>query len=124
LDNRRHHLRRIQEEVDELTAQIEVVASSDPQCRHLRTIPGIGPLVATALVAAVGNASQFRRSRDMAAWIGLVPKQYSTGGRSRLLGISKRGNRYLRRLLTHGARSVIQKRRPAAASLRDVANAA
>jgi len=107
-------LRRIQEEVDELTAQIEVVASSDPQCRDLRTIPGIGPLVATALVAAVGNASQLRRSRDMAAWIGLVPRQYSTGGRSRLLGISKRGNRYLRRLLIHGARSVIQNvdRRP------------
>jgi transposase len=107
-------LRRIQEEVDELTKQIEIIASSDPQCLQLRTIPGIGPLVATALVAAVGNASQFRRSRDMAAWIGLVPRQHSTGGRSRLLGISKRGNRYLRRILIHGARSVIHNvdRRP------------
>lgn len=114
LHQQQMRLRRIQEEVDELTTRIERVASSDPQCQQLRTIPGIGPLVATALVAAVGNASQFRRSRDMAAWIGLVPRQHSTGGRSRLLGISKRGNRYLRRLLIHGARSVIQNvdRRP------------
>jgi len=105
---------RIQEEVDELTARIEAVAASDPRCRRLCTIPGIGPIVATALVAAVGNGAQFRRSRDMAAWIGLVPRQYSTGGRTRLLGISKRGNRYLRRLLIHGARAVIHKvdRRP------------
>lgn len=100
---------RIQEEVDELTARIEAVAASDPRCQRLCTIPGIGPIVATALVAAVGNGAQFRRSRDMAAWIGLVPRQYSTGGRTRLLGISKRGNRYLRRLLIHGARAVIHK---------------
>ena len=100
---------RIQEEVDELTTRIETVAASDQRCRRLCTIPGIGPIV-----PAVGNAAQFRRSRDMAAWIGLVPRQYSTGGRTRLLGISKRGNRYLRRLLIHGARAVIHKvdRRP------------
>ena len=101
-------LRRIQEEAEALEAQIERVASQDDRCRNLRTIPGIGPLTATALVAAVGNGANFRCSRDMAAWIGLVPRQYSTGGRSRLLGISKRGNGYLRRLLIHGARSVIQ----------------
>lgn len=101
-------LKRIQDEIDEITAQIERISSSDSHCRRLRTIPGVGPLVATALIAAVGNGSQFRRSRDLAAWIGLVPRQHSTGGRSRLLGISKRGNHYLRRLLIHGARSVIQ----------------
>jgi transposase len=101
-------LRRIQDEIDEITAQIERIASSDSRCRRLRAIPGIGPLTATALISAVGNGSQFQRSRDLAAWIGLVPRQHSTGGRSRLLGISKRGNRYLRRLLIHGARSVIQ----------------
>jgi transposase len=61
-----------------------------------------------ALVAAIGNGAHFRRSRDLSAWIGLVPRQHSTGGRSRTLGISKRGNCYLRRLLIHGARSVIQ----------------
>ena len=113
-----HHLLirlwRIQVEVDELTAQINTLAASDPQCRRLCSIPGVGPIVAMALVAAVGNGTQFHRSRDMAAWIGLVPRQYSTGGRTRLLGISKRGNRYLRRLLIHGARSVIHNvdRRP------------
>jgi transposase len=100
--------RRIQDEADALEAQIERAAPQDDRCRNLRTIPGIGPLTATALVAAVGNGANFRRSRDMAAWIGLVPRQYSTGGRSRLLGISKRGNGYLRRLLIHGARSVIR----------------
>lgn len=101
-------LQRIQDEIEETTARIERIASSDVQCLRLRTIPGVGPLIATALIAAVGNGTQFRRARDMAAWIGLVPRQYSTGGRSRLLGISKRGNGYLRRLLIHGARSVIQ----------------
>lgn len=101
-------LRRIQEEIDEITAQIERIASSDAQCVRLRTIPGVGPLVATALIPAVGNGAHFHRSRDLSAWIGLVPRQHSTGGRSRLLGISKRGNAYLRRLLIHGARSVMQ----------------
>lgn len=108
LSQLRIRLQRIQDEVDQLTAQIESIASRDSQCQRLRTIPGVGPLVATALVAAVGNGANFRRSRDMAAWIGLVPRQYSTGGRPKLLGISKRGNSYLRRLLIHGARSVIQ----------------
>lgn len=107
-------LRRIQDEVDELTVLIKTLAASDPQCQRLCMIPGVGPIVATALVAAVGNGTQFHRSRDLAAWIGLVPRQYSTGGRTRLLGISKRGNRYLRRLFIHGARSVIHNvdRRP------------
>ena len=71
------------------------------------TVPGIGPLAATAIVAAAGNGQQFRKARDMAAWLGLVPQQYSTRGKPMLLGISKRGNRYLRRLLIHGARSCV-----------------
>lgn len=79
----RARLRRIQDE-------IERIASSDSQCQRLRAIPGVGPLIATALISAVGNGAQFRRSRDLAAWIGLVPRQQSTAGRSRLLGISKR----------------------------------
>jgi len=69
------------------------------------TIPGIGPIGATALIAAVGDGRQFRKARDLAAWLGLVPRQYSTGGKTTLLGISKRGNPYIRRLLIHGARS-------------------
>lgn len=71
------------------------------------TIPGIGPLAATALLAAAGSARQFKKARDMAAWLGLVPREYSTGGRTKLLGISKRGNRYLRRMIIHGARSCV-----------------
>lgn len=101
-------LRRIQCEIDAVTEQIEEIATSSAPCQRLQSIPGVGPMVATALLASVGNGAHFGRSRDMAAWIGLVPRQYSTGGRSKLLGISKRGNAYLRRLLIHGARSVMQ----------------
>ena len=71
-------------------------------------MPGIGPLGATALIAAVGNGAAFSRGRDLAAWLGLVPRQNSTGGRSTLLGISKRGNPYVRKLLIHGARSLLK----------------
>jgi transposase len=108
LSQLQERLRRIQDEVDEVADQIERAAASDARCSRLKTIPGIGPLIATALVAATGNGAQFRRARDLSAWIGLVPRQHLTCGRSRLLGISKRGNSYLRRLLVHGARSVIQ----------------
>jgi transposase len=70
-------------------------------------IPGFGPLVSTATVAAIGNGSGFRRGRDFAVWVGLVPRQSSTGGKRKLLGMSKQGNIYLRRMLIHGARSVL-----------------
>ena len=69
---------------------------------------GIGPLSATALVAAVSNASAFKNGRQFAAWLGLVPRQHSTGGKERLLGISKRGDSYLRQLLVHGARTTLR----------------
>jgi len=75
--------------------------------QDLRQIPGIGPLVATAIVAAIGNGAAFRKGRDFASWLGLVPRQHSTGGKARLFGISKRGNCYLRKLLVHGARSAV-----------------
>lgn len=78
------------------------------ECTTLTKIAGIGPQCATALYAAVGNGSQFKTGRDMSAWLGLVPRQYSTAGRQVNLGISKRGNRYLRSLLVHGARSVVR----------------
>lgn len=109
LNQLKARLARVAEELEEIEQHINVAASEDERCLKLRQIPGVGPIVATALVAAVGNAAQFRRARDMAAWIGLVPRQYSTGGRPRLLGISKRGNGYLRRLLVLGARAVINK---------------
>jgi transposase len=74
----------------------------------LETIPGIGPLTATALIAAVSEATHFQHGRQFAAWVGLVPRQHSTGGKARLLGISKRGNGYLRTLLVHGARATLR----------------
>ena len=79
----------------------------DPLCQRLRHIPGFGPLASTATVAAIGNGAAFRRGRDFAAWVGVVPRQYSTGGEQKLFGISKRGNVYLRRMLIHGARAVL-----------------
>ncbi len=72
---------------------------------------GIGPVIATALVAAVGTATEFANGRHMAAWLGLVPRQCSSGGKERLLGISKRGDRYLRTLLIHGARATVHRAR-------------
>ena len=83
------------------------IAKEDAAARRLATIPGIGVINATALVAAVGDARSFGRGRDMAAWLGLTPRQATTGGKPRLLGISKRGNRYLRANLIHGARAVL-----------------
>lgn len=90
-----------------ITRQVEAVAERMDAAKRLMTIPGIGPLGATALLAAIGNGRQFRRARDLAAWLGLVPRQNSTGGKTVLLGISKRGNPYLRRLIIHGARSCV-----------------
>jgi transposase len=90
-----------------LNAELQIVAKESDSCRRLLTIPGVGVVTATALVSAVGDAKQFRRGRDLAAWIGLVPRQLSTGGKAKLLGISKGGNPYLRRLLVHGARSTL-----------------
>ena len=95
--------RRIEGFDDEFAA----VARTDEAARLLTTIPGIGPLNATALVAAIGRAQTFTRGRDLAAWMGLVPKQMTTGGKPKLLGISKRGNEYLRRMLIHGARAAL-----------------
>jgi len=95
--------RRIEAFDDEFALQ----AKTDDAARRLATIPGIGVLNATALVAAVGNAATFARGRDLAAWLGLVPRQMTTGGKPRLLGISKRGNKYLRKLLIHGARAAL-----------------
>jgi len=74
---------------------------------RIRQIPGIGPVVATAIVAAIGNGAAFRKGREFAAWLGIVPRQYSTGGKAKLLGISKRGNVYLRKILIHGARAAV-----------------
>ena len=101
-------LRRLDGRVQAFDAQISAISRAEPACRRLEAIPGIGPLTATALVAAVGDAAVFKNGRELAAWLGLVPRQHSTGGRPRLLGISKRGDRYLRCLLIHGARAALR----------------
>jgi transposase len=75
--------------------------------QRLRAIPGVGPLIASAVVASIGNGAAFHKGREFAAWLGLIPKQHSTGGKVKLLGISKRGNRYLRTMFIHGARSLV-----------------
>jgi transposase len=98
---------RLDERLDELDKQIKTLANNHPAAKRLQQIPGIGPVIATALICAIGDGKQFKRGRDMAAWLGLTPRQHSSGGKERLLGISKRGDAYLRTLLIHGARSVL-----------------
>lgn len=100
-------LYELEQRIDHVTRRIKAWADNDETARRLMTIPGIAALSATALIAAVGDAQQFRKGRDLAAWLGLVPRQYSTGGKSTLLGITKQGNPYLRRLLIHGARTCV-----------------
>jgi transposase len=101
-------LRALDERVGELDREITVIAKSDPLAKRLQQLRGVGPVIATALVGALGNGEQFARGRQMAAALGLTPRQHSSGGKERLLGISKRGDAYLRTLLIHGARSVIR----------------
>jgi transposase len=98
---------RLDSRVDDITREIEQIARQDEGCRRLQGVPGIGPLTASAMVAAVGDGSAFAKGRDFSAWLGLVPKQISTGDRTILSGISRRGNRYLRTLFVQGARSVL-----------------
>ena len=100
-------LLQLETRIRAVTTEIKDIADADETARRLMTIPGIGALGATAILAAVGDPSRFRRARDVAAWLGLVPRQHSTGGRQTLLGIAKRGSSYLRTLIVHGARSVM-----------------
>ena len=93
--------------IDALNDTIAAEARQDEAARRLISIPGIGILGATGLIAAIGDGSGFRRGRDLGAWLGLVPRQHSTGGKTKLLGISKRGNKYLRMLFIHGARAAL-----------------
>ncbi|MET3119321.1 transposase, partial [Undibacterium sp. GrIS 1.8] len=98
----------IDKQVDEMDEKIQQWHRSSETSRKLAEIPGIGPITATALVASIGDAKNFDNGRQLAAWLGLVPRQHSSGGKSVLLGISKRGDTYLRTLLIHGARAVIR----------------
>ena len=108
LDGLWRDLRLADERVAELDGQIGEAAKADPDARRLQQLRGVGPVVATALVACVGDARQFANGRQMAASLGLTPRQCSSGGRDRLLGISKRGDAYVRSLLVHGARAMLR----------------
>jgi transposase len=88
-------------------AEFVAFAKENEDARRLVTIPGVGVTIASALIAAVGKAETFGRGRDLAAWLGLVPRQWTTGGKPKLMGISKRGNKYLRKQLIHGARAAL-----------------
>jgi len=102
------HLKELDRQVQELEVQIQVWHRANDASRKLAQIPGIGPITASALVASIGDAKSFDNGRQLAAWLGLVPRQHSSGGKQTLLGISKRGDTYLRTLLIHGARAVIR----------------
>ena len=97
--------------IAELDRTLTVWTKTNDICRRLQTIPGVGAIISTALVASVGDPAAFKNGRSFAAWLGLVPKQHSTGGRDKLGAISKRGDTYLRTLLVHGSRSVLRWRR-------------
>ena len=102
------HLKELDRQVGELEVQIQAWHRANADSRRLAEIPGIGPITASALAASIGDAKSFDNGRQLAAWLGLVPRQNSSGGKQTLLGISKRGDTYLRTLLIHGARAVVR----------------
>jgi transposase len=106
LDKLRHRWRTLDSEIQEMTDLLNEQAKQSELCVRVSTVPGVGPIVSTALIAAVGNARAFGRGRDLAAWLGLVPRQHSTGGKATLGAISKRGNSYLRQLFIQGAHAL------------------
>lgn len=108
LEGLQQDLITLDQRVDDMDKKIKLLASSNEDAKRLQQIPGIGPITATALICAIGDGKQFKRGRDLAAWLGLTPKQHSSGGKDHLLGISKRGDAYLRTLLIHGARAVLR----------------
>lgn len=106
------NLRYLDAQVDALETQIQTWHRQSEASQRLEAVPGLGPLTASALVASVGNARNFKNARQFSAWLGLVPRQHSTGGKPALLGMSKRGDVYLRTLLIHGARAVLRRADP------------
>jgi len=108
LDRLNDHFKELDRQVEELELQIKLWHKESEASKRLEAIPGIGPITACAIVATVGNAREFKNGRQFSAWLGLVPNQRSSGGKQILLGISKRGDIYLRTLLIHGARAVIR----------------
>ena len=107
LARRYEQLVELDEHIDFYTNELEILSKQDDSCQRLQTIPGFGPIVSSAFRSAIGDGSAYRHGRDASASLGLVPRQHSSGGKNVLLGISKRGDRYLRSLLVHGARAVV-----------------
>ena len=103
-------LDQLAERMDQADTAIAQSVRQSEACRRLMAIPGVGPVTATAMIAAIGNGSAFHKGREFAAWLGLVPREHSTGGKQTLLSISRRGNAYLRRLFIQGARAVLQQK--------------
>ncbi len=99
----------LDDRIETITGEIEAIGRSEANCRRLMSVPGIGPIISTAVVAAIGTGEAFERGRDFGAWLGLVPRQYSTGGRSVLGRISKRGNKYLRTLFIQAANVILMR---------------
>ncbi len=135
LENQFNRLNELDLQIDDIEKQLTSVAKQNETCKRLLDIPGVGPLIATAAVATMGETSAFKSGREFAAYVGLVPKQTGSGGKIRLLGISKRGDTYLRTLFIHGARAAalltkepgpwiteLKKRRPASVAIVTMAN--
>jgi transposase len=101
-------IRELERRIADLDRRLIAMTRTDETCRSLVDVPGVGPIIATALVATVPDATTFRSGRHLAAWLGLVPRQHSSGGKERRLGLSKRGDAYLRRQLIHGARALVK----------------
>ena len=104
-------LRESEQRIAAITRRLERVVKDDERCQRLMEVPGAGPLISSALVAMVGNAREFKSGRELSAYLGLTPRQHSSGGKTVMLGISKHGDRYLRTLLIHGARSLLYRNR-------------
>jgi transposase len=102
------NLKQMDEEIKRHTTSLETLAKEDEYCQRMSTLPGIGPITATAIVSKIGNGSEFQKGRELSAYFGLVPKQHSSGEKQVLLGISKHGDRYIRQLLIHGGRSAVK----------------
>ena len=107
LAQERQHLLELDAHIDTLTTELTALSKQDDRVQRLQTAPGYGPIVASVFASVMGDGKQYRRGRDASAAVGLVPRQHSSGGKNVLLGISKRGDRYLRSLLIHGARAVV-----------------
>ena len=101
--------RELDERIGTVTGEIETISKSEENCQRLMSVPGIGPIISTAVVAAIGTGDAFGRGRDFGAWLGLVPRQYSTGGKTVLGRISKRGSKYLRTLFIQAAHVILMR---------------